>query len=182
MTAVQIAFFLQLQQRNLSSRVLILRPTLELATRLKLDPLCDLPLAGQPIADWCVRDFKCGRIAYLMFSNTVSLFSFVTPRRGVTNAKSLRTTFATAIHQNLDRVEHGQQHASGILAALTDCQFSRCYDRSVISSINDLMQMTKVHLEYGDTIAMITPRLNQTPMSLLNMDHPARRFAGLSVI
>ena len=160
--------------------MLILRPTLKLAAKLKLEPLPDLPPSDRPITDWCVRSFKCGRISYLIFSNTASLFSFVTPQRGVTNAKSMRTTFATAIHHNLDRTEHGQHHASAILATMGDCQFSRCRNRSVLSSINDLTWMAQCHLERGDSIARVTTMINQAPMGLLNMDNPARRFAALT--
>ena len=158
--------------------MLILRPTLKLAAKLKLGPLKDLPAANTPIADWCVRAFKCGRVSYLLFSNTNSLFSMVVPQRGVTNAKTLRTAFATAIHQNLDRAEHGQHHASAILAAMADCQFSRCHDRAVLSSINDLAWMAECHLAQGDSEAETIDLINQAPMGLLGMDNPARCFAA----
>ena len=160
--------------------MLILRPTLKLAAKLKLDPLKDLPAANTRIADWCVRGFKCGRVSYLLFSNTYSLFSIVASQRGVTNAKTLRTAFATAVDQNLDRAEHGQHHASAILAAMADCQFSRCHDRAVLGSINELAWMAECHLARGDSDATTVSLINQAPMGLLDMDNPARRFAALT--
>ena len=160
--------------------MLILRPTLKLAAKLKLAPLQDLPPAPQPIADSCVRAFKCGKNSYLIFSNTASLFSFVTPQRGVTNAKSLRTTSGTAIHQNLDRTEHGQHHVSAILSTMADCQFSRCHDRAVLGSINDLAWMAESHLACGDSAKTVMILVNQAPMSQLDMDNPVHRFTALT--
>lgn len=161
--------------------MLILRPTLILARKLKLDPLEDWPPSEQPIADWCVRPFTCVRKPYLIFTNTYTLFSFVIPKRGITTAKTLRTGFANAVHLNLGRLTYGEQHISTILKALTDCRFSRCHDRAALGSMNDLVWCAQGYLERSDPLPLVNHYLNEAPMGLLGMDSPAKRLADVNI-
>ena len=101
------------------------------------------------------------------------------PQRGITNAKQLRTAFASAIHQNLDSADHGEHHAATILAAMTNCHFSVGHDRAVLASINDIALNAHYYLGANLPTPTITQRLNDAPMGLLNMDQPAERFAAL---
>ena len=159
---------------------MVLRPTLKLAAKLKLTPLDDLPPPTHlSLFDWCLRSFMAARKSYLIFTHTQSLTSVVVPRRGVTNAKRLRTAFAAAIHQHLELPPDAQHHISAMLVSLTDCQFSRCRDRAVLGSINDLAWGAECLLARGDSIAETNRSINETPLRLLGMDSPKRCLRNL---
>ncbi|MCF3648631.1 DUF6933 domain-containing protein [Synoicihabitans lomoniglobus] len=159
--------------------MIIIRPTLKLAAKLKLTPLEEHPPTAGSWCDWCVRSFMAGRKSHLIFSHTESLYSIVVPQRGVTNAKGLRRAFATGIHQHLDLPAAAQHHVSALLVALTDCHFARGHDRAVLGSINDLAWIAENHLLAGDSLTHTNQRLNEAPMSLLGMDSPKEALIRL---
>ncbi len=156
--------------------MLTFRPTLDFAKKLKIAELEDLPLSEQCLTDWCVRPFRVGRRSFLIFTETITLYSLIVPRRGITIPAKLRQAFASTVHEHFQTPNIGSVHVSSILLALSDCHFSRCRDRRVLGSINDLVWGAHCHLEAGDSIPHTIKRINQTPLSYLDMDKPDRRL------
>lgn len=154
--------------------MLTLRPTLDFAKKLKLADLEDLPLSERCLTDWCVRPFRVGRWSFLIFTEAITLYSIIVPQRGVTTPAKLRQTFAAAVHEHFQAPIVGSAHVSSILLALSDSHFSRCRDRRVLGSINDLVWGAQCHLEMGDSIPTTIERINETPLSHLGMDSPER--------
>jgi hypothetical protein len=159
--------------------VITLRPTLELAKAIKLEKLLDLPQSVHPLTDWCVRGFRVGRNTYLIFTEMLSLYSFIVPRRGATTAAKLRRIFATAVHEDFNHPTLRDGPASDILKSMANCQFSRCRDRRVLGSINDLVWGAQCHLESGDALKETIQRINTMPLGHLKMNNPNRTLAQL---
>jgi hypothetical protein len=159
--------------------VITLRPTLELAKAIKLENLPALPPSEHPLTDWCVRGFRVRRNTYLIFTDMLSLYSLIVTRRGATTAAKLRRIFATAVHENFNHPTLGDSPASDILKSMANCQFSRCQDRRVLGSINDLVGGAQWHLEYGKAINETTQIINTTPLGHLKMNNPNRELAQL---
>ena len=158
--------------------MIVLRPTLKLAKQLNLAPLPDSAEATNTHCDWCVRPFGVGRIQYLIFTNTASLFSFITRKKGVTNAKTLFDAFATVLEDYLRATERGGIFGQMIAPAIGECAFTRCRDRSVIGSMNDLVFQSTCLIELADRHPFkLFDDLNSTPMGALEMDNPGKVFA-----
>lgn len=159
--------------------MLTFRPTLDLAKALKLRELEEAPPPAQPLTDWCVRSFRVRRTAYLMFTESLSLYSLVVTRRGITNATKLRRAFATLVHEDFKHLTLGNTPATDILRIMTKSQFARGRDRRVLSSINDLAWGAQCYLERGDSIAETIAHVNLAPMGHLQMDSPNKKLAEL---
>lgn len=159
--------------------MLLFRPTLDLAKALKQRDLAEAPPAAQPLADWCVRGFRVRRATYLMFTESLSLYSLIVPRRGITTAAKLRRAFATLVHEQFQHPTLGNAPATHILKLMADCRFARGRDRRVLGSVNDLVWMAQSHLDYGDSIPKTIAGINQAPMGHLKMNSPNRELAEL---
>lgn len=158
--------------------MIVLRPTLKLARQLNLGPLPDAAEATNTHCDWCVRPFGVGRIHYLIFTNTASLFSFVTRKKGVTNAKTLFGAFRTVLEDYLCATEREGIFKQMIAPAVGECTFARCLDRSVVGSMNDLVFQACCYIEPADLHPFeIFDRLNSAPMGALGMHNPGIVFA-----
>jgi len=159
--------------------VLTFRPTLDLAKALKLGELDEMPPPTQPLTDWCIRGFKVQRTTYLIFTESLSLYSLLTPRRGITTAAKLRQTFATLVSEEFKHATLGTSPAISILKLLADCRIARGRDRRVLGSINDLVWHAQYYLERGDSISAAIAHVNQALMGHLQMDNPTQRLAQL---
>jgi hypothetical protein len=158
--------------------VIVLRPTLKLAKQLKLGPLPDAAEATNTHCDWCVRPFGVGRIQYVIFTNKASLFSFVTRKKGVTNAKTLFGAFQTVLEDYLRATERGGIFKQMIAPAIGECSFARCRDRSIVGSMNDLVFQARWLIEPADLHPFdVFDHLNSAPMGALGMDNPGIVFA-----
>jgi len=160
--------------------VIVFRPTLKLAKQLALGPLADLAPTSDPHADWCVRSFPVGRIRYLLFSNTTSLFSVVVRRRGVIDQKTMLQSLGTSLSRYLHATGHGDFFAKRVAPRLDECTCARNRDRSIIGSMNDLAYLATGYLEPMDLdFVEVHRRLNSAPMGALHMDSPSRVFAAM---
>lgn len=164
--------------------MLVLRPTLKLASQIQLGPLIDADPAPDPNADWCVRPFQAGRWRYLLFTNTRSLFSVIALRRGVVN----RQTVVEALHRSLWQVLHAIGHSALLEQKLeplfdgtTGRVFARNQNRSVVGSINDLAFLAEEYLHSGELdLVEVHRHLNSAPMGALDMDSPTEVFLGVA--
>ncbi|GAB5561809.1 MAG: hypothetical protein SynsKO_34560 [Synoicihabitans sp.] len=157
--------------------MIIFRPTLSLAKALKQRDLADEPAATRPLNDWCVRSFRVRRTAYLIFTDSLSLYSLITPQRGITNVAKLRQAFATLVHTNFNHPTLGSTPASDILKRMTDCRIARNRDRRVLGSMTDLVWNAQYHLDYGDSLAATIANVNEAPMGQLKMNNPTCELA-----
>ena len=59
--------------------------------------------------------------------------------------------------------------------------FSKAYNRSVISSVTDMIFHATLHLEhYGRSLPWVMDRINTLPMGALDMVSPERAFQALT--
>jgi hypothetical protein len=160
--------------------VAVLRPTLKLAAQLALGPLADLAPTSDPHADWCVRSFAVGRVPYLLFSNTPSLFSIVVRRRGVIDQQTMLHVLGTSLWHYLSATGHGDFFAQRVAPQLHACTCARNRDRSIIGSMNDLAYLATAYLEPIELdFVEVHRRLNSAPMGALHMNTPFKVFTAM---
>jgi hypothetical protein len=161
--------------------MLVIRPTLKLASQLRLKPQADVDPAPDPGGDWCVRAFQVRRTRYLLFTHIQSLFSVIAPRRGVVNGQGVFEALHRALEQFLHAAGHPalwEQKLEPLFVA-PPMVFATNRNRSLVGSINDLEFMAKAYLESPELdFVEVQRRLNSAPMGALNMDSPAEVFLG----
>ena len=155
---------------------MILRLSQKLAKKVDAGMLIEMPLDANPYADWTSHLFTADRTQYVIFSNTMSLYSCVTYGRGITNDGLLVERALDTIREFMQ--DDGQQFAyhkfiapSGALVSL-----AKSLNRSVTGSMNDLVQGAKFHLLEDMSPHEVGFRLNETPLKALK-DADGRKYA-----
>lgn len=158
----------------------LLRPTQKLARRLGLQIPATLPEVKNRLADWCAQDFQAGRIRYLLFVNTASLFPVIVPARGVTTLGRLMRAFDDGAKLTLQRTPWMSQFDRWIAPELSEVQLGRIPGRSLLGSTNDFIRMACFYLhEDGVSPEETSVHLARAPMGYLGMNSPDRVFPKL---
>lgn len=152
---------------------MIIRPTAQLAKRIKVKLQVSLPLAEDPVTDWSGRIITHNRVPYIMMTNSPSLYTVVFPARGANDAESLREKF---YHSLLDYGMHsdfGQQLFERVRRSGDNPEFSKSLNRSVIGSMND-MKLHACHLLSICPWQLFPARrnMNEIPMGAIGMNYP----------
>lgn len=158
--------------------MLTLRPTVALSRRLRLPSLGGVPNVPNRAADWCAHSFTADRFRYLFFCHTATLYPVITSARGVTDDASLIRAFQTAVRLALSTGSHAFLYERWIGPALS-VQFAPISDRSLLSSINELICHAKYLLRRDELSAVeLGAYLAETPMSFLGGNSPDLAFAS----
>ncbi len=159
-----------------------LRPTKVLAGRLDIQ----LPATAQPVtrpfADWCVHRFRAERFDYLVFVNSVSLLSVLTPARGVTDERSLIERLVASLREYCRASGRDFQFEQLIAPETGSVEFAPIGGRPLLSSINELVFQAGYHLAHGDSPMEVSDRLNEVPMKFVGMNSPGRAFAAMAAV
>jgi hypothetical protein len=107
----------------------------------------------------------------------VSLYPLVTHSRGVTDESSLIRRCADTLEQQLTGTALEFQYRRWIAPALGAVQFAPIPDRAVLSSINELVLMSRHGMDLSP--AELGPWLAETPMKALGHESPDRVFPKL---
>ena len=137
-------------------------------TKIEAGTLATLPLDENPFADWSAGLFLVGRSAYILVTNTKSLYSTVLPGKGITDEKTFVERALSSLREFMDA--DGQVGVFERLVAPVSgsVQFAKALDRSVTGSMNDLMKHATYWLAEGDQSPFdVGLRLNEIPMSAL---------------
>jgi len=160
--------------------VLTLRPTKVLAGRLDIQLPATTQPVTRPFADWCVHRFRAERFEYLIFVNTVSLLSVVTAARGVADEGALIERLVTALREYCRSSGRDLQFEQLIAPETGSVEFAVIGERSLLSSINELVFHAGYHLAHGDSPMAVSDRLNEIPMKFVEMSSPGRAFAAMA--
>src|SRR5438874_183365 len=87
---------------------MIFRLTHKLSSKIKVGSLPTLPLDDNPLADWAAALFVAGRTQFILLSNTKSLYSTVTPGKGIADDADFTDRALSSIREFL---QHNGQEA-----------------------------------------------------------------------
>lgn len=158
--------------------MLTLRPTKMLARRLKIEVPAVPPPVANRVADWCVHEFRDGRVRYLIFCNTASLYPVVTYGRGVTDDGALLRRYLNAMKSCLGGTELEFQFQRWIVPEWGEVQWAPIPDKAVLSSVNETIMRARSGMDKSPV--ELSQWLGRCPMSVLGGKFPDRVFAGLS--
>ncbi|QDU21005.1 DUF6933 domain-containing protein [Urbifossiella limnaea] len=143
---------------------MLLRLPQTLNARLGGGPPAASASHANPLLDWSVRAFAAGTKAYLLLSNTRSLYSVVL----VEVAGETRTQLAERVAGAVEGILDGAGRLAGVgrdLAA-ESVRFAKALDRSVTGSMNELVAYAELLLADGDlSVPEVGVRLNDLLLS-----------------
>ena len=145
---------------------MILRLPQTLNARLGGGPLAASASHANPLLDWSVRAFAAGTKAYVLLSNTRSLYSAVLD--GVPG--ETRTQLADRVAGVVGRILDAAGRLAGVDSELApeSVRFAKALDRSVTGSMNELVAYAEMLLADGDlSVPEVGVRLNDLLLSAL---------------
>lgn len=129
---------------------MILRLSQKLAKKIKVSKLGDLPLDENPYADWSCHFFSADRTQYVIVCNTASLYSCVMYARGITDDSKFIVRVLDLIREFMEDDGEAETYQQHIAPTSETIQFAKALNRSVTSSINELVMAAEIDLTEGD--------------------------------
>ena len=136
------------------------------------------------LGDWYANIFKYSRFKCLIFTNEMTLFSFVIFRVGKREITQLSGEFHYHMHLAL---KHEGIPGNVILAILKDYHhmgYGKTNNRSVLGSMNDISNRYKFMLDRFDRIDNLDPdslqslnhKLNRIPLKTIGYKYPIKKL------
>ena len=145
---------------------MILRLPQTLNARLGGGPLAATASHTNPLLDWSVRAFAAGMKAYVLLSNTRSLYSVVLDGVAGETRNQLAERVGGAVGVILDGA--GRLASVGSELAPESVRFAKALDRSVTGSMNELVAYAEMLLADGHlSVPEVGVRLNDLLLSAL---------------
>jgi hypothetical protein len=118
---------------------MIFRTSQKLAKKLHLGELPELAPDESPHADWSCHLFTADRRQYILVANTASLYSCVLLGRGITSDDRFIKDVASHLRTVLEEDGLSFMFHRLIAPNTGTIHFAKALDRSVISSLNELV-------------------------------------------
>jgi tetratricopeptide (TPR) repeat protein len=159
--------------------MMIIRLTQKLAKKIKVDSTVAAPPAENPFADWTANLFTVGRTQYIILTHSASLYSAVFYGRGINESGIFIDHALTALREQMEDEGHGDIFQKHIAPLAGNIQFSKTGDRSLLGSMNELVQHSQFILA-DESPAGASAKLNKIPMGALQYKYPRDAVAKLA--
>jgi hypothetical protein len=157
----------------------IFRLSTKLAAKLKVTPSKVLPLEENPFADWSSHIFTADRTQFVIVTNTASLYSTVFYGRGIPSDSHFIERALGSLREFMEDDGLSFIYQRYIAPSSATVQFSKALNRSVTSSMNDLIVHAKMWLTEGELSPHDTAfKLNDIPFSPFKYRKPREVFTG----
>jgi hypothetical protein len=134
---------------QLEQHEMIFRLSQKLNAKIKSGPLQAMPLADNPFADWSASLFVAERTQYILLSHTTTLYSVVMFAKGITSDWNFIERALSNIRELMQDDGYESEYLSLIAPDTARVRFAAALDRSVTSSLNELIQQAKYCLSDG---------------------------------
>jgi len=143
-----------------------LRTTTKVKTKIHLSAFDPEPKETEPsfLSDWYVNLFNISTKRYLIFTEAVTLYSFVVSSNGINNRKTLEELATDQLFRVFKRYvgrlpqELFERNAEKVMMCKTA-------DRRILGSQNELVWMAQAGFAYDGRVDFDS--LNDTPLSML---------------
>jgi hypothetical protein len=129
----------------------ILRLSQKLNSKIKAGKLGELPLDGNPFADWSAHMFVVDRTQYIILSNTASLYSCVMSGKGISNDGRFIERALSTIREFMEADGLSDTYQTFVAPSSEQVTFAKALNRKVTGSLNELVMSATFALESGDT-------------------------------
>lgn len=156
---------------------MIIRLTKKLSDKIKEKSLQFKDFSGNPFIDWSGNLFTSGRVQYIIMTNSSSLLSTVFYGKGVTDGNLFIKKTLESIKYLLEDYKLELIYHKIIALETNPIHFSSIKNRSILGSMNDLINQAKYLLKAGDkNLFEVSLSINKTPMGYLKYKYPIEVF------
>jgi hypothetical protein len=129
---------------------------------------------------WYANMFRVDGVQYILTTNAASLYSVVIYGRGVTSPDTYLKLFLPALSEQLQSDTMQIIHKRCIEPYTSKIVLAKTEDRSVLGSMNDMVNVSKLKLGYDPiSLSDLSHAINRIPFSALGYGFPWEAFAQL---
>ena len=161
----------------------LIRCTSKLATEmgLKKKDLFEDEVPQTGLGDWYANLFKLSRYKCVIFTNALTLYSFVVFRVGKTDIQNLSELFREFLFFNLMHEGLATETVRSVLQGSIEVLYAPTSSRVVLGSMNDLVNCYGAYLEHAEEItpeSLLTTnaRINRMPMKSIGYNYPVEEL------
>ena len=156
-----------------------LQLTKKLSDKLKVD-LVEIDTSKyNDIENYHCNLLKFGRYNCVLITNDKTLFSFFIYGLKASDFKDFKESISQSIFKIMVELGFSQSQFEKVLLSLENIQYSKTSNRSVISSMNDMVNQIDSYLYAGDNLYELHRKLNSTPYKYIGYKYPTDLFKEL---
>ncbi|MEX2214375.1 MAG: hypothetical protein WD768_09625 [Phycisphaeraceae bacterium] len=161
---------------------MIIRLSDKLARKINAPARPALTPHEEPCADWSAHLFRIGKIEFIIFTNTTTLYSALIRSAGVRCDGDLMVRGFLAVEAVLNLDGMGSLYSDRIAPHTGTAIFAKALNRSVTGSMNDLIRLAPAYFhDASTTLLEASCRLNDVPMlSTLGGANPRAAMKALT--
>lgn len=153
-----------------------------MAKKLKINQLPTVNDDPGPYLEWYSNVFRANRVQYIITTEAKSLLTIVMYGRGITDENTFIRNWLGLLRDYLLDIG-GEFILQRIIGPQTDeFSFAKTASRSILGSMNDMVDMSKFMLRVKDMSPWdLADFTNQTPFSALDYRNPFEAFKDLKI-
>jgi len=160
----------------------ILHITDKFRKKLHILELTQVDVATGKHLRWYANLFTAQRVQYILTTNAASLFSVVMYGRGVTDDGDYIRQFLSELRDHLEDLELRLVYERVIAPKTSEITLAKTADRSVLGSMNDMVNVCKCKLDREDASPwQLSKDLNGTPFKAIGYGYPREVFARMAL-
>jgi hypothetical protein len=158
-------------QVPINKRKMILKLTNKLSQKLKIKSLNSVNNDSNPYSNWSSNLFLVNNKQYILFSNDLSLFSFLIEGAEINNKNKILPVFREKVKHYLE------EYCLCFETINNEIVFGKLENKSLIASMNNIVQVSKSILGYQKkSISESIDLINGIPFKSLNFKYPRDVF------
>ncbi len=160
---------------------MVLQLTQKLQKALGGPKLVKEHVPARPHMRWYANLFTVERVQYILTTNAASLFSVVLYKRGLTSTDQYWEQLLERLRVHMNEIGLETVFAEHILPCTDTLTLAKTEDRSVLGSMNDMINCCKVTIPYrgGMAIEDLTHKINDTTYSTIERRRPEQAMREL---
>ena len=161
---------------------MIIRFTDKLSKKLKLGNISRVEKYPGPFLEWYAHLFSIQRTQYILVTEATSLYTVIMYGRGVVDDNIFFQQFFSFLRQKMEEIEGRMIFERIIAPNSARITLSKTINKSVLGSINDMVNMSKIIVERDDMSPFdLSDYLNNTPFKYINYQSPLVAFKSMKL-
>ena len=161
---------------------MIIRFTDKLSKKLKLGKISRIEKYPGPFLEWYAHLFSIQRTQYILVTEATSLYTVIMYGRGVVDDNIFLKQFFSFLREKMEEIEGRMIFERIIAPNSVRITFSKAINKSVLGSINDMVNMSKFVVESEDMSPFdLSDFLNNTPFKFIDYQSPLAAFKSMKL-
>lgn len=157
---------------------MILRLTKKAADYFHIKLVKSEKKAENDLCEWYCNLFIANRRKYFLVVNAITLYSIIFPAKGIKNESGFINSFLSELSDQMISDGFNDIFDNKIKNNCEEVYYYKTESRSVLGSMNDMINMLKYSIEVGDSSEReINDLCNRTPFTSINPNIPKTYIA-----